>query len=50
MFDPALLSLPINWGYYGARALDQGGQRILGGRGPKQGRAAAPLAQNTVKI
>ena len=25
MFDPALLSLPINWGNYGTRAHNQGG-------------------------
>ena len=49
MFDPALLSLPINWGYYGARAHNQGGAGVQnkGGRGPE---SCGPPGQNTVKI
>ena len=47
IFDPALLSLPINWGHYGARAHNQGGPGNFRGWGPKQG---GPTGQNTVKI
>ena len=46
VFDPALLSLPINWGHYGARAHNQGNPGNFRGRGPKQ---RGPTGQNTVK-